>query len=91
MNPAPQSPWQYVYVLNSAKTDGYYVGCTSNLDQRVDEHARGKVFTTKKMLPVELVYFEAYKTKQQAYEREKSLKQYGSSYGALKRRLGGAG
>lgn len=39
------------------------------------------------MLPVELIYFEAYKSKKDAFEREKRLKYYGSTLRNLKLRL----
>lgn len=52
------------------------------------KHQQGKVFSTKKMLPVELIYFEAYRSKDVAFEREKKLKKYGSSLAKLKSRIG---
>ena len=52
------------------------------------EHKEGKVFSTKKMLPVRLIYFEAYRSKDCAYKREKSLKKYGSGLAKLKLRIG---
>ena len=91
MNPAPPASWYYVYVLKSIKTNHYYFGCTSDLENRITEHKDGRVFTTKKMLPVELIYYEAYSEKAPAFKREKMLKQYGSACSDLKRRIGGAG
>lgn len=43
------------------------------------------------MLPIELIYVEAYKSKDLAFAREKALKQYGSGLAKLKSRLGIAG
>jgi len=40
------------------------------------------------MLPVELIYFEAYKSKEDAYKREKNLKAYGSGLSWVKSRIG---
>jgi predicted GIY-YIG superfamily endonuclease len=40
------------------------------------------------MLPVELLYFEAYRSKDVAFEREKNLKKYGSGLAKLKTRIG---
>lgn len=40
-----------------------------------------------KMLPVELIYFESYKSKEDVFEREKELKNYGSGLRNLKIRL----
>ena len=67
---------------------GIYIGCTNNLKERLKEHIEGKVYTTRKMLPVELIYYEAYKSKDCAYKREKNLKAYGSGLAKLKSRLG---
>jgi putative endonuclease len=80
--------WYYVYLLGSAVTNWIYIGCTNDLKKRLMEHTKGNVFSTKKMLPVELIYFEAYKSKECAYKREKQLKQYGSGLSKLKSRIG---
>lgn len=40
------------------------------------------------MIPLELIYFEGYNSKDYAFMREKKLKQYGSSLGKLKARIG---
>lgn len=96
MNPAPPT-WYYVYLLKSKKDNLVYIGCTSNLNKRLNEHKEGKNFSTKKMLPIELIYFEAYKSKNDAFTREKHLKYHSSSLRNLKIRLkdsiekGGAG
>ena len=89
--PFQHADWHYVYVPGSIKTGGVYVGCTGNLDRRISEHTRGEVFTTKKILPVELVYFEAYRSKQYAEQREKSLKHHGNGLAKIKARIGRAG
>jgi putative endonuclease len=88
MSPALPYTWYYVYLLISKKTSWIYIGCTNNLKKRLLEHNQGKVFSTKRMLPVELMYFEAYRSKNLAFEREKGLKKYGSSLAKLKARIG---
>jgi putative endonuclease len=90
VNPAlPKSKnWYYVYLLTSSKTAWIYIGCTNDLEKRLREHNERKVCSTKKMLPVEVIYFEAYKSKDVAFAREKSLKKYGSGLAKLKSRLG---
>ena len=80
--------WYFVYLLASKKTSWIYIGCTGDLKNRLEEHSRGKVFSTETKLPVELIYFEAYKSKTSAYIREKNLKTYGSGLAKLKDRLG---
>ncbi|MFH0926700.1 MAG: GIY-YIG nuclease family protein [bacterium] len=88
MNPALPKNWYYVYLLKSNNTPWIYIGCTDDLERRLKEHANGQVYSTKKMLPVELIYYEAYKSKDCAYQREKSLKAFGSGLAKLKSRLG---
>jgi putative endonuclease len=88
MNPALPKKWYYVYLLSSNKASWIYIGCTDDLEKRIKEHNEGKVYSTKKMSPVELIYYEAYKSKACAYKREKSLKTHGSGLAKLKSRLG---
>lgn len=89
MNPAlPNHNWYYVYLLRSDKNKGIYIGCTNDLHKRLKEHNEGKVYTTKKMLPLELVYYEAYRSEECAYKREKSLKAFGTGLAKVKSRLG---
>lgn len=88
MNPALPKKWYYVYLLNSNKTAWIYIGCTNNLENRLKEHNEGKVYSTKKMLPVELIYYEAYRSKECAFNREQRLKAFGSGLAKLKSRLG---
>lgn len=87
MNPALPRIWYYVYLLKSKQSRKVYVGCTGDLRKRLKEHIDGKVFSTKKMLPIELLYYEAYKSKDIAYKREKTLKAYGSSLVKILTRL----
>lgn len=47
----------------------------------------GKSYASKRILPVELVYYEAYKSKMDAQNREQRLKQYGNSLGHLRKRI----
>ena len=63
----------YVYILECA--DGRrYTGLSGELLQRLRQHHRGRVRSTKGRLPVRLVYFEECLTLQAARQREKSLK-----------------
>lgn len=88
MNPALPKDWYYVYLLSSNKTLWFYIGCTNDLENRLLEHGEGKVYSTKNRLPLELIYYEAFKSKECAYKREKSLKAFGSGLAKLKSRLG---
>ena len=51
------------------------------------EHNEGENYTTAKLLPIELVYYEAYKSKKDTREREKQLKQHGNALSFLKKRI----
>ncbi|MBU1132095.1 GIY-YIG nuclease family protein [Patescibacteria group bacterium] len=64
----------YVYILLSEKDNGFYVGFTGDLRQRIGSHFRGEVFATKPRLPLKLIFYEAYLNKYDALRREKYLK-----------------
>lgn len=77
---------QYVYVLESKKDGDLYVGCTKDLKERLKLHNSKKVASTKDRTPLALIYYEAYISSTDAYEREKYMKtQYGKNY--IKRTL----
>ena len=65
----------FIYILKC--NDGsLYTGWTNNLERRVKAHNAGKgAKYTKSRRPVELVYFEAFSTKQEAMRREWEIKQ----------------
>ena len=64
----------YVYVLLSEKDRKRYIGYTSDLQKRLDEHNNGLVLSTKHRRPVELIYYEACLNVEDAKRREKYLK-----------------
>ncbi|MCB0540928.1 MAG: GIY-YIG nuclease family protein [Chitinophagales bacterium] len=74
-----------VYILEcSDKT--YYVGCTSNLDDRLRRHNNKEVHYTKSRLPINLVTCIVFNDKYKAYDFEKYLKS-GSGRAFFKKRL----
>ena len=73
MNPV-RPVWYYIYVLISKKTGDFYTGATANLRERVTEHSKGLVPSTKYRRPLELIYFEACLNKDDAFRRERYLK-----------------
>ena len=77
----------YVYVIMSKKTDNLYIGYSDNLRLRMQSHNKGLVQSTKMYRPWEIVYYESYKSRQDALEREKHLKGFGKAYGQLKKRI----
>ena len=64
----------FVYILYSEKDHKLYVGCTSNLEQRVKEHNSKKVTATKNRVPFVLIYSEKIVDKAEAFNRERFLK-----------------
>ena len=64
-----------------------YIGRTVNLKQRLFEHCRGYVYSTRNRRPLELKYYEAYDNRGASKDREKKLKSFGSSYYGLIKRL----
>ena len=65
----------YAYILECADHT-YYCGYTNNLEKRIKTHNQGKgAKYTRPRLPVKLVYYEVFKTKQEAMSREWHLKQ----------------
>lgn len=63
----------YTYVLLLSNST-YYSGYSSNLKQRLNEHNRGFVTTTKKFIPAQLVFYAAFLSKKRALEFERYLK-----------------
>jgi putative endonuclease len=64
----------YTYVLKSERDDHLYIGYTSDLRKRIDEHNKGKVRSTKSRRPLSLVYYEEYEDKTSGRKREIFLK-----------------
>jgi putative endonuclease len=76
----------YVYVLQSRKDKHFYVGFTRDLLTRLEQHNKGEVPSTKRRVPLELVYWEGCLTQGDATRREKYLKTaWGKRY--IKNRL----
>ena len=69
----------YTYIVKcSDKT--FYTGWTNDLEKRIEMHNRGKgAKYTKARLPVELVYYEAFDTKEEAMSREWHIKRLSRS------------
>ena len=63
----------YVYVLQSEKDKRFYVGYTSNLKERINQHNSGSVKSTKDRRPLKLIYYEACINQTDALNKEKYL------------------
>jgi putative endonuclease len=64
----------YLYILQSLKDSGYYIGISDNPEIRLLEHNQGKTKSIKSRVPFELKYKEAYTAKTDARKREILLK-----------------
>ena len=65
----------FVYLLESAIDRSWYIGFTTDINQRVKDHNNGKGGkTTSKKKPWKLIYFEGYRNKKDATGRERFLK-----------------
>ncbi len=64
----------YTYILRSLRFNRHYIGHTENLTKRLESHNRGKVRSTKAYRPWEIIYYETFTTRSEAYQREKFFK-----------------
>lgn len=68
----------YVYVLQSQRDNGYYIGICKDIEKRLEKHNRGGVRSTKNRKPFKLIYSEELDTYLSARAREKEIKSYKS-------------
>ena len=64
----------YVYILKSLKDDSFYIGHSSNLENRIDRHNAGRERYTKKKLPWKLMWSVQKESRSEAMKLEKHLK-----------------
>lgn len=64
----------YVYVLKSLANNDVYIGYSDDLRSRLREHNEGKSNYTRVYRPWTLIYYEAYRNKNDARKREVELK-----------------
>ena len=76
----------YVYILKD-KNNKIYIGYSADLQRRISEHLSGKVYSSARMSKPQLIYYEAYSSEELAKNRERKLKQRGSSKKGLLKRL----
>ncbi|MBI1978224.1 MAG: GIY-YIG nuclease family protein [Candidatus Omnitrophica bacterium] len=87
----PPPPWQertkaYVYLLRSLNTARFYLGWTTDLKRRIEEHNSRKSEYTKARGPWELISYEEYHDIQSAQEREYKLKHSPRMFQCFKKR-----
>jgi len=73
----------FLYFLYSEKKNNIYVGCTSNIEKRLEQHNKGLVKSTKSRRPLILIYLEKYDNLSYTRKREDYLK---SLYGSRERK-----
>ena len=62
----------YAYILECNDNTKYY-GHTNNLMERINDHKRGRVYSTRNKQP-ELAYYEEFNSRSQAFRREMQFK-----------------
>lgn len=65
-----------VYIMSNRHHTVFYVGITSNLEVRVQQHKAGESKFTAAYNVQELLYFEDYSVVKNAIAREKQLKKW---------------
>ena len=66
----------YIYILQSLRDGRYYVGSTSNLEQRLRHHLSGATPSTKRFGAVKMVLSQEYQSLAEARLIEKKLKKF---------------
>ena len=64
----------FVYILQSERDGSYYIGHTSNLEDRLRRHNEGRSGYTRARVPWELVHQEVFHSKSDAMKREREIK-----------------
>ena len=75
-----------VYILEDQQDKTWYIGFTTNLRQRLQDHQRRRSPYTSKKSQLELIYAELYLNKKDAPGREKFLKS-GSGHRFIKKQV----
>lgn len=75
------------YILKSKEFNRIYIGSTTGLIERLAEHNRGGVESTKPYKPWQLIYYEAHLTKTLARKAELFYKT-GQGRRQIKKKLG---
>jgi putative endonuclease len=78
----------YLYLAQNDATHKVYIGTTNDLKKRLSTHNNGcRKFTTRRNGTWQYIYAEAYRSKDDALNRERKLKAHGTVKYALLKRL----
>ena len=64
----------HTYILFSEKLNKYYIGSTSDINRRIEDHNRGKEKFTRTRTPWQIVYSEQFEILADARKRELQIK-----------------
>jgi putative endonuclease len=64
----------YIYLIESEKYDRYYIGQTSDLEDRFIRHNENRCKYTKGKGPWNLISFKIFQTRSEAVQEERRLK-----------------
>jgi len=65
----------YILLLSNRK---HYTGLTNNIDRRLSEHQSGRSISTRRHLPVKIIYQKEVATRQDARKLEVKIKKMGA-------------
>jgi predicted GIY-YIG superfamily endonuclease len=71
--PAPRPNIFWIYVLK-CRDNSFYIGQTEDIPRRLEEHYKGEISWTRLRLPVKLIHYESFASREEALRREKVLK-----------------
>ncbi|MBV6511818.1 MAG: hypothetical protein FMNOHCHN_01304 [Ignavibacteriaceae bacterium] len=64
----------HAYILKSLINGKHYFGSCASTQERLKQHNAGKVRSSKANRPYEMIYFESFETRSEAYRREMFFK-----------------
>ena len=66
----------YLYIIQSLKNNSYYIGSTTNLESRINQHNHGQTKSTKYKKPYKLVFNQEFSTINDAHKAELKIKKW---------------
>jgi putative endonuclease len=64
----------YLYILQSQKDNGFYIGISENVEKRLKDHNYGKTKSIAHRKPFILIYTKKLENRLEARKKEKELK-----------------